>query len=473
VTQHTSLLNDIPGAALKNIHRLYLDGGFAIVPKQFGIVCPWDPLNILATSTAICPFEGLESTFIDVKAHIQATDVVVTDAFIRTRTLTEDGVSTDSLWLRYNISGIAGSKTYVTLMETTFNTCEQEPIWKTNTDGTLSCDPDSSNFWDSAFYCRDTVKYVRTPIVQTDTLVVTYVASASQSGVSHYSKINAIVPRTYILDSESDYIQFDLMLDKNECDDSTLSTMKIRIQKTPPETTLLPLPSRLEAYEGTGVETCETHVPDCNCKQSIWPIDECNQCVLNGMVGSSPAQRTKLCTTDQNFISISRFFYSMYKQSRIIRLDENTRAVVKLKQTSEINGLKFAHLSIRGVIPPICEGCLDSATCQGAVETCTATWSQTTCQTTCPVDRRIYFFTFSPSVMLGEIIQQDATGTKDALQLNFEFDIGGKIYVTQRVEKLQEVQVTTSGFTTWNRVFNAHDTKSTVIMRDYPEIDFC
>jgi len=75
--------------------------------------------------------------------------------------------------------------------------------------------------------------------------------------------------------------------------------------------------------------------------------------------------------------------------------------------------------------------------------------------------------------MLGEIIQQDATGTKDALQLNFEFDIGGKIYVAQRVEKLQEVQVTTSGFTTWNRVFNAYDTKSTVIMRDYPEIDFC
>ena len=129
----------------------------------------------------------------------------------------------------------------------------------------------------------------------------------------------------------------------------------------------------------------------------------------------------------------------MYADSEIVT--ENSVAIGKLKNSKKYDsavsdrgktGAIYPHISIRAISTPECNGCYKT-TRDGAID-----WGKSYCGA-CSENLKIYFFQLTMQANdNGEVSENDAASSEQ-LPVNFEFDIGGKLFVTTTTKMLARV----------------------------------
>ena len=181
-------------------------------------------------------------------------------------------------------------------------------------------------------------------------------------------------------------------------------------------------------------EHCPTNeIAACECKMldgSVlnWPLDDCNSCVQKGISGVCDNMGS-----DLNDAALTFYVRINPPTNVLINVDaattvSNVIGVAKLKrsfpfQTGTTNGVQYEHINIRSYRYAYCAGCQSSA---GGVES----WGDTFCGG-CDESNKLFLFSFPVQLSTAELKNDnDAT----ALAVNFEFDIGGTLYVTDNSE---------------------------------------
>jgi len=140
----------------------------------------------------------------------------------------------------------------------------------------------------------------------------------------------------------------------------------------------------------------------------------------------------------------------------------NTMAVVKLKnslpyiENNDATGVQYPHLSIRGFSTPVCLGCYTNG------RNGKADFSSDACAT-CSDNRKIFFFQLTAMAMNSEIA--DDENTPNPLLVNFEFSIGGVLYVTPTTKSLSQLSagVYSGGTNRQHDLYNTSPTAAEVL----------
>jgi len=195
-------------------------------------------------------------------------------------------------------------------------------------------------------------------------------------------------------------------------------------------------PTKLKEFS-KDITSCECLIANANIDSIPWPRDECNKCVLVKEVGA--------CDDMGQFMESGGMTFAIHARAPVgYAISGTSIAVAKLKRsfspTGNPEGVKFEHLSIRAMYHPEHSGCRDGNTndwnARGCVEA-----------------DKLYVFTMSMAVLGSEITRDNAA---QALQVNFEFDIGGVKFVTRSTESLNSVTENTNLRTS----FNIYQTKT-------------
>jgi len=136
-------------------------------------------------------------------------------------------------------------------------------------------------------------------------------------------------------------------------------------------------------------------------------------------------------------------------------------AVVKLKNSLPYNqnepdstGVQYPHLSIRGFDTPVCLGCYTNGRGGNADFTANACAA-------CSMDSlKIFFFQLTAMAMNSEISVDETT--PNPLRVNFEFSIGGVLYVTPTTKSLSQLSagVNSGGTNRQHDLYNTIPTAS-------------
>jgi len=182
-----------------------------------------------------------------------------------------------------------------------------------------------------------------------------------------------------------------------------------------------------------------------------WPVDECNSCVIQGDESE--------CNAQGEYYEDEGITYFLYIEGTDM-VTSNTMAVVKLKNSLPYNqnepdstGVQYPHLSIRGFDTPVCLGCYTNG--RGG----NADFKANACAA-CSNSLKIFFFQLTAMAMNSEIAVDETT--PNPLQVNFEFSIGGVLYVTPITKSLSQLSagVNSGGTNRQHDLYNTIPTAS-------------
>jgi len=423
----------------------YLQKTFAIVPKQFEIICPRVYGLLHSASASACPFEGAlpatilirPSTVSELPANAANYDVTDPEFRIRQTVIGSVRSTAQSERFFYTIRSMPGIVTYVRVDLANFETCQRQAVWKTS--GNKTCNPDAAPVDRlSSFHCGESAKYVTRPLQQTDVLFITHLSGLrGVLSTETYDRTRSLSStKVFALNGEKQSIEIELLLDDVECKSSE-NQVTIRLDRTAPVIAavdrFIDIDSSVAVCRENSPSNCACEMPDSPNPhtpnptiQFPWPLDECNGCVLlknagicNGMGAQFDAE-----------IGIT---YNLYIQNKDVT---GTSVLVgKLKKSKPYNpadptqgGVEYEHLSIRGITKSECMGCFT------AMDRATPQWGTSVCNT-CAVHLRIFFFTVRMSTTIGEI----ANTPELSLTVNFEVWIDGVIYATDTTKPMSTI----------------------------------
>jgi len=186
----------------------------------------------------------------------------------------------------------------------------------------------------------------------------------------------------------------------------------------------------------TTPQYCGTQA-NCQCRLAgitlKWPLDDCNSCVQAG----DPAVCNGMGTAmeDSAFTFVVRA--SPPAGVNIVVNPQgvsNAIAVAKVKRSfvAGTGGVQYEHINIRSARPAFCGGCAVPAS--GAVAA-RNNWGHTFCGA-CLEANKLFLFSLPMQLLPTEVKN---AGDTTALNVNFEFDIAGVLYVTDHHERLRKV----------------------------------
>jgi len=463
VTRNTERLNRVTvttgsSTNLQKHFNVYETTPYPLELQKFQIICPLNR-SFVSFPPSVCPFEGEfpTSIVIDPTTGDDALKNFDPEASNRMAVLAQNGIRLRGVRtgtsfvlspaqnLSYVIKRMPGIVTYVTVHEAVFDQCEYGGVYKFLAASNMGCDPnliqDGTITPLGTAQCSDTSPFLASNprIIQTDTLNITRVSGDRQTRtVMRYNKHNQVGMPTlqsqYVLSSDDESLEINVRIDANDC---VLPYSSTRIHITISNAASVVKVDRLAAL-GSEAQKCVA-TENCMCKNKDtkvligWPVDECNECVLDkGTVCSSMGT---------NFADQGITYFMYIENTDIVR--SNSMGVVKLKNSrrydansiSTQTGVRFPHLSIRDFKMPTCAGCYQDNRAGLAV------FGDNACNTCAAEELKIFFFQLTAAAISDVEIAVNAA--EDTLAVNFEFSIAGKLYVTKTTKPL--VRVLTNG----------------------------